>query len=251
MNVLIVFAHPEPRSFNGLMKDAAAETLAAAGHAVEVADLYAEGFDPVAGPHDVTSRANTDKFDLGHEQIHAAQNSLFAPDVRRGIDRLLAADLLILQFPLWWYSVPAILKGWIDRVFAYGAIYGPGRTWDNGLMRGKRAMLSFTTSAPAETFMPDGKNGDLERILWPLHAGVFGVCGYGVLAPFVAHAVAYVPEPARDAILDQYRARLRAIEDDAPLFFHALDDYGPDRRLKPGVAPRTPAQHRGPRQHLR
>jgi NAD(P)H dehydrogenase (quinone) len=250
MKALIVFAHPERASFNGRMRDAAAETLAAAGHDVTVVDLYAEGFDPAAGPRDVTARLDPHKFDLGHEQINAAKHGLFAPDVQRQIDRLLAADLLILQFPLWWYSVPAILKGWIDRSFAYGAIYGPGRTWDNGVMRGRRAMLAFTTSAPAETFMPDGKNGDMERILWPLHAGVFGVCGYGVLPPFIAHAVAFVDEATRGAILERYRERLRNIERDAPLFFHSLDDYGPDRRLKAEVEPRTPAQHRGARRHL-
>jgi NAD(P)H dehydrogenase (quinone) len=250
MKVLVVFAHPEQSSFNGRMRDAAVETLTAAGHEVTVADLYRESFAAAAGPHDVTGRRDPQKFDLGHEQFHASEHHLFASDVQRQIDRLLAADLLILQFPLWWYSVPGILKGWIDRSFAYGSIYGPGRTWDNGVMRGKRAMLAFTTSAPAETFMPDGKNGDMERILWPLHAGVFGVCGYSVLPPFIAHAVAFVSEDARLGILERYRERLRHIEHDAPLFFHSLDDYGPDRRLKAAIAPRTPAQHRGPRLHL-
>lgn len=247
MKVLIVFAHPEPRSFNGLMKDAAAEALSAAGHSVTVKDLYAEGFEAAAGPHDVTSRRDQGRFDLGHEQAYAAERGLFAPDVQRGIDELRAADLLVLQFPLWWYSVPAILKGWIDRVFAYGAIYGPGRTWDNGMMRGKRAMLAFTTSAPAATFMPDGRNGDMDRILWPLHAGVFGVCGYSVLRPFIAHAVAFIDDEARAGILRDYRARLAGAFAEEPLFFHPQSDYGPDRRLKPGVEPRTPAQHRGPR----
>ena len=250
MKVLLVFAHPEPKSFNGDMRDVAVHTLTAAGHQVTVSDLYAGHFDPVAGAHDVTARLNPDKFDLGHEQMNAATHGLFAPDVQREIDRLLAADLLVLQFPMWWYSVPGILKGWIDRAFAYGALYGPGRTWDNGIMRGKRAMLAFTTSAPDGTFLPDGKNGDMERLLWPLHAGVFGVCGYDVLRPFVAHAVAFIGDAGRAAILEQYRDRLQNLERDEPLFFHSLDDYGPDRRLKAGIEPRTPAQHRGPRHHL-
>ena len=79
------------------------------------------------------------------------------------IDRLFAADLLILQFPMWWFSVPAILKGWIDRVFAFGVTYDFGRTWDKGVMCGRRAMLSMTTSAPPGVFMPDGRSGDLNR----------------------------------------------------------------------------------------
>ena len=231
------------------MRDVAVATLTAAGHEVTVSDLYGEGFQPAAGPGDVTTRADPAVFDLGREQWHASANGSFQTDIRRELARVQAADLLILQFPLWWHSVPAILKGWIDRVFAYGSIYGPGKTWDVGIMRGKRAMLSITTSAPAETFLPDGKNGDMERMLWPLHAGVFGVCGYSVLAPFVAHAVAYVTPERRAAILAEYAARLKNIEHDTPLFFHALDDYGPDRRLKPEIEPSTPAQHRGPRQH--
>lgn len=250
MNVLLVFAHPEPRSFNGLMRDVAVETLSAAGHSVTVADLYGEGFNPVAGPYDVTARRDPSRFDLGLEQLHAAAGGHFAADVQREIDRLLAADLLILQFPMWWHSVPAILKGWIDRTLAFGVLHGPGRTWDKGVMRGRRAMLAFTTSAPADSFLPDGKNGDMERILWPLHAGTLGVCGFGVLPPFIAHAVAFTGDDGRAALLAAYRERLRNLEHDVPLFFHDPGDYGADRRLRPHVEPATPAQHRGPRRHL-
>lgn len=232
------------------MRDVAVESLCSAGHDVSVTDLYADGFTAPAGPGDVTGRFNPEKFDLGYEQMNAAKNNLFAPALRREMDRVLAADLLILQFPMWWYSVPGILKNWIDRVFAFGEMYGPGRTWDSGVMKGKRAMLAFTTSAPADSFMPDGKNGDMERLLWPLHAGVFGVCGYSVLPPFIAHAVAFISADARAAILAEYRRRLSQLDRDKPLFFHALDAYGPDRRLKADIEPMTPAQHRGPRRHL-
>ncbi|MEO8223820.1 MAG: NAD(P)H-dependent oxidoreductase [Gammaproteobacteria bacterium] len=250
MHALIVYAHPEPQSFNGAMRDVAVETLTAAGHQVTVSDLYAQGFNPVAGAHDFTHRTDAGLLDLGTEQAHAARSGGFAPDVQAEIDKLLAADLLLLQFPFWWYSVPAMLKGWIDRVFAYGVAYDFGRTWDRGVFRGRRAMLAFTTSAPPTSSLPDGRNGDLERTLWPLHAGVLALCGYDVLPPFVAHAVRWVDAPRRAAILDEYRQRLQRLDEDSPLFFQTLDDYGPDGRLKPGIKPRTPGQHRGPRFHL-
>lgn len=250
MHILIVYAHPEPDSFNGAMKDLAVATLTGAGHQVTVSDLYAQKFNPVAGAHDFIARADAARLDVGTEQAHAARTGGFAPDVQREIDRLLAAELLILQFPFWWYSVPAILKGWIDRVFAYGVTYDFGRTWDRGVMRGRRALLSFTTSAPPTASMPDGRNGDLERTLWPLHAGVLGLCGYEVLPPFVAHAVRWVDDARRLAILDEYRQRLLNLDSDTPLFFQKLEDYGPDGRLKPGIEPRTPGQHRGRRWHL-
>ncbi|MBN8279913.1 MAG: NAD(P)H-dependent oxidoreductase [Gammaproteobacteria bacterium] len=250
MRVLIVYAHPEAASFNGAMKDTAVATLTAAGHSVVVSDLYAQGFNPVAGPADFTGRADPDRLDLGAEQAHAARHGGFAPDVQAELDKLLAADFLLLQFPFWWYSVPAILKGWIDRVFAYGVAYDFGRTWDRGVFRGRRAMLSFTTSAPPTSLLPDGRNGDLERTLWPLHAGVLALCGYDVLKPFVADAVRWVDAPRRAAILADFRTRLGAITTDEPLFFQKLEDYGPDGRLKPGIEPRTPGQHRGRRFHL-
>ena len=181
MRVLIVYAHPEPTSFSGAMKDLAVETLTAAGHAVTVSDLYAQGFNPVAGPHDFIHRVDPARLDIGTEQANAARTAGFAPDIQAEIDKLMAADFLILQFPFWWYSVPAMLKGWIDRVFAYGVAYDFGRTWDRGVFRGRRAMLAFTTSAPPTSSLPDGRNGDLERTLWPLHAGVLALCGYDVL----------------------------------------------------------------------
>jgi NAD(P)H dehydrogenase (quinone) len=254
MRVLIVYAHPEPRSFNGAMKDLAVETLRARGHEVTVSDLYAQGFNPVAGAWDFTSRANPDTLDIGTEQAHAAQSADkgggFAPDVQAELDKLMAADFLLLQCPFWWYSVPAILKGWIDRVFAYGVAYDFGRTWDRGVFKGRRAMLSFTTSAPPSSQMQDGRNGDLERTLWPLHAGVLALCGYDVLKPFVAPAVRWVDAGTRAAILDRFAARLRGIEAETPLFFHRLEDFGPDGRLKPDIEPATPGQHRGRRFHL-
>jgi len=250
MRVLIVYAHPEPTSFNGSMRDLAVATLAGAGHQVTVSDLYAQNFNPIAGPQDFTSRADTARLDLGTEQAHAARTGGFAPDVQREIDRLLEADFLLLQFPFWWYSVPAMLKGWIDRVFAYGVAYDFGRTWDRGVFRGRRAMLSFTTSAPPTSSWPDGRNGDLERTLWPLHAGVLALCGFDVLRPFVADAVRWVDDARRRAILGEYRQRLLNLDNDAPLFFQKLEDYGPDGRLKSGIEPRTPGQHRGARFHL-
>jgi NAD(P)H dehydrogenase (quinone) len=250
MRVLLVYAHPEPTSFNGAMKDLAVETLSAAGHEVTVSDLYAQNFNPVTGAHDFLHRADAAHLDIGTEQGNAARTAGFAPDVQAEIDKLMAAEFLLLQFPFWWYSVPAMLKGWIDRVFAYGVAYDFGRTWDRGVFSGRRAMLAFTTSAPPTSSFPDGRNGDLERTLWPLHAGVLALCGYEVLKPYVAHAVRWVDQPRRDTILAEYRERLLHIESDKPLFFQKLDHYGPDGRLKPGIEPRTPGQHRGPRLHL-
>ncbi|MBT76766.1 MAG: NAD(P)H-dependent oxidoreductase [Gammaproteobacteria bacterium] len=251
MKVLIVYAHPEPQSFGGALLSTAVDVLSDAGHTVVVSDLYAKKFSAMAGPDDFTDRLDADHLNMGAEQEHAATEKSFSSEIQGEIERLFAADLLLMQFPLWWYSVPAIMKGWIDRVFAYGVTYDFGRTWDRGIMQGKRAMLSFTTGAPESTFAPDGRNGDLERVLWPLHAGVFAVCGFNVLQPFVGWAPAWVGDEGRQAIIAQYTERLRTLESDAPLFFHPHADYDEQSRLRPETEPGTPGQHRGTRRHLR
>jgi NAD(P)H dehydrogenase (quinone) len=249
MQVLLVYAHPEPKSFNGSMRDLAVETLSAAGHEVVVSDLYSLGFNAVAGPADVAVRKNKDVFNLGMEQMHAAGEGAFASDIQAELDKLMTADLLLLQFPMWWFSMPAILKGWIDRVFAFGAAYDFGRTWDKGVFAGRRAMLSFTLSAPEAAFLPDGRNGDMERVLWPIHAGILALVGYSVLPPFISHGIPFIGEEAMHAEQERYRARLQSIEGDKPLFFHPSTDIR-DYRLAPGVEPATPGQHRGARKHL-
>ena len=220
MNVLIVYAHPEPDSYNGALLAAARETLRAAGHQLTVSDLYAQGFNPVAGPGDVTERMNPERFNLGMEQLGAAKSGAFTAEVQAELDKLLAADLLILQYPMWWFSMPAIMKGWIDRVFACGVAYEHGRTWGNGVFKGRRAMLCMTVSAPRDAFLPDGKQGDMERVLWPVHAGVLALCGYSVMPPFIAHGIPFCGEEVMAAELDRYRRHLAEIESLEPLFFH-------------------------------
>ena len=82
MNVLIVYAHPEPSSFNGALKDLAVEVLTGAGQSVEVSELYALGFDPVTGPGDFLERARRDVFHLQTEQRHATATGTFVRSCR-------------------------------------------------------------------------------------------------------------------------------------------------------------------------
>src|SRR5690554_2029072 len=140
MNVLIVLAHPEPNSFNAALCARAKAALEEAGHEVTISDLYAEGFNPVAGRHDFLSVANPDRFHYQTEQAYAARHGTYAPDVAREQERVAAADLIILQFPLWWGGVPSILKGWGERVYSYGFGYADGLRFETGVFRGRRAM---------------------------------------------------------------------------------------------------------------
>src|SRR5580704_6819073 len=120
MKVLIVFAHPEPRSLNGALRDVAIKELKAQGHEVRVSDLYADGWKSEVDRTDFPKWARDERFIPGLASKKAFESDTLTEDVKAEIEKLLWADMLIMQFPLWWYAMPAILKGWVDRVFAYG-----------------------------------------------------------------------------------------------------------------------------------
>lgn len=243
MNVLLVYAHPEPRSFNGALRDIAITTLTNAGHTVVMSDLYAMGFNPVLGAADFQGpRADPDVLSIPHEQMHAHTQGTLAPALLAEQDKLRAADLVIFQFPLWWFGMPAILKGWADRVFSRGFAYVGGRKYDTGLMRGKLALVSVTTGTSADTYAPDGIDGDILNVLWPIHNGLFRYSGFDVLPPFVAYMPARLSPEERAAMLTAYQDRLLTLDSTPRLFFHPAEDYGPNERLKPGIQARSGVQ---------
>ena len=110
MRVFIVHAHPEPRSFNGAMTRTAMDALQADGHEVEVSDLYAMQFNPVSDRRNFLQHKDPHIFKQQQEEIHAAERHGFAAEIAVEMDKLRWCDLLILQFPLWWFGLPGILK---------------------------------------------------------------------------------------------------------------------------------------------
>ncbi|MBN8942789.1 MAG: NAD(P)H-dependent oxidoreductase [Rhizobiales bacterium] len=210
MHVLIVHAHPEPASFNGALTRRAVEALTGAGHTVTVSDLYAEGFDPVAGRHDFTEMAEAGRFHYQTEQAHAAKTGTFSTELAREQARVAEADLLVLQFPLWWGSPPAILKGWFERVLAYGFGYVDGARFDNGLFRGRRALMSVTTGGTPERFSAGGSYGEIDQVLYPVKHLLLAYMGYAVEEPFVAYAAPRISAEERAGYLDAFAQRLTA-----------------------------------------
>lgn len=245
MKVLIVYAHPEPRSFNRAMLDRSVMALHALGHSVVVSDLYAMGFNPVASAQDFTERRFPETLHYDREQKHAHERGAFCHEIQVEIDKLLDCDLLVLQFPLWWFSVPAILKGWIDRVFVNGVVYGKGRRFDAGGLRGRRAIVCTSTACYPEMVEPDGLLAALDVNLWHLQHGTLAYAGFEVLPPFVSWSVHYTTPQAREAYLEGWAQRLAGVFDETPMPVHHLAEFGADWRLKPGIAPRT-AGHRRP-----
>lgn len=245
MHALIVFSHPEPASFSGTLKDVAVETLGRRGHTVEVSDLYGEGFDPAEGPRHYERGIDAGPFSALAEQRRASQEGSLPADVQREIARLERADLVILQFPLWWHAQPAMLKGWFDRVFVSGGLYTSRMRYDAGYFRGKRALLSVTSGAPASAFGPGARAGDPDALLWPMHYSLHYM-GFAVLPPFVAagiqgHGYAYRDAAAfQDHIEDRKAAwaeHLAQLEGTVPLAFPGWDDWdegGQPKIRRPG-----------------
>lgn len=129
------------------------------------------------------------------------------------MNKLLEADILNFNFPLWWFGVPAILKGWIDRVlaygFAYGGDYGMGK---DGRFKGKKAFITVTTGSPAEDYRASGRNKrTINNILTNIHEGVFELVGYVVIKPFVGYGVSRIPEEEREMIKSEYDKYLKKL----------------------------------------
>jgi NAD(P)H dehydrogenase (quinone) len=217
MRAFVVFAHPEPRSFNAAAFRTAVETLRDAGWEVETSDLCAMPFDPVSDRRNFTSVKDPDYLKQQIEEMHATEVGGFAPQIEAELRKLEACDLMLWQFPLWWFGLPAILKGWVDRVFAMGRTYGGGRIYDAGVFRGKRALLSLTTGGPEEAYAKDGFNGDIESILRPFHRGMLQFVGFDVLAPHIVYAPVRQTDERRRELLEAFARRLRGIEQEAPI----------------------------------
>jgi NAD(P)H dehydrogenase (quinone) len=203
---LIVHAHPEPGSFSTAQMSTAARALREAGYAVDVLDLYAEGWSPVL---DRDGFAAEGYFKPQAEQLRAVREGTLEPRVQDHLDRVLAADLLVLSFPLWWFSVPAILKGWVDQVFVMGAAFGGDHgIFEQAALSGRRAMLLLTTGGSRESFQPGGALGSLHDFLFHIHRGMFEFVGYRPLEPVVTYGPAHLSDRERAQALEAVRHRV-------------------------------------------
>ncbi len=191
-SALWVYAHPRRPSLNDRLFQEGVQELSAYRQ-VATSDLYAQGFDPVLGRRDLGARAE----EPGNiaEQIGQTYALGHSPaDVSAEQAKLAAAELLVIQFPLWWYGPPAILKGWFDRVltseFAYGDAdpeRGVPRRYGDGGLSGRKALVVVTAGEDARSVGPRGISGDLESLLFPITHGVLWYVGIETLGLHVVH----------------------------------------------------------------
>lgn len=245
MKTLVVYAHPEPRSLNGTLKDLAVSTLEAAGHEVRVSDLYAMNWKAVVDAADFGAHT-TDPLRVIPSSGGAYDAGALTPDVRAEQEKLRWADTLILQFPLWWYTMPAILKGWVDRVFSFHFAYGVGvhddtrygERFGQGTLLGRRAILSVTVGGPQSHYSDRGINGPIDDLLFPIHHGILYYPGMQVLPPFVLYSADRMTDVDFEIAAKAWKQRLLSLETTEPIAFRRQNfgDYEiPSLRLKEGL----------------
>jgi len=246
MKILLVFAHPEQRSLSAALRDVAVRELQANGHEVRISDLYAGNWKSEIGRADFPSLAPEARLRVAAASGDAFAAHALTEDVKAEQEKLLWADVLILQFPLWWFTMPAILKGWVDRVYAYGFAYGVGEHSDTrwgdrygeGVLAGKRAMLIVTAGGWEEHYSSRGINGPIEDLLFPINHGILYYPGYDVLPSFVAYRVDRLDEAGFADVAGRLRERMRDIAVTPPIPYRRQNggDYLiPSMMLRPGL----------------
>lgn len=248
MKVLIITAHPDPASLTHSLCTVAVEQLNADGHEVQVSDLYAMKWKSVVDREDFPALPEADRLRVGAASGQAFETGTLTTDVIAEQEKLIWADAVILAFPLWWFSFPAILKGWIDRTLSYGFGYGRGEHSDTrwgdrygeGLMAGKRGMLMVMLGGWEPHYGPRGVNGPIEDILFPMNHGVLYYPGFTVLDPFVVYRSDRIDEERFQATAEQLRERMRNLFTSPPIPYrqqNAGDYLIPSMQLRPEISP--------------
>jgi NAD(P)H dehydrogenase (quinone) len=179
MHILVIFAHPRRDSFTGAVLDSLLEGLGESGdHTIEIADLYSENFESRFQPED-------------YAQFRGAA---MPQPVRREQERFDRCDAVAFVFPVWWWSFPAVLKGWIDRVFCEGWAYN----FEPGISRGRlkdRPTLVLGVAGSRETTYRKYGYGEAMRV--QIDVGILGYCGLRDVETHILFDVEQNPETRR------------------------------------------------------
>lgn len=254
MRVLWVFAHPEKRSLGGALRDAGVSWLEDAGHQVMESDLYAMEWNPVVSGADFSHEAD-ERLIVGVASALAYGSGRLSADIVEEQRKIAWADTLVFQFPLWWYGMPAILKGWFDRVFVKGFAFGvndPGTgetlRYGQGKLSGKTAMVITSVGARESSISPRGINGEINELLFPLQHGTLWYTGISVVPPIVVHSADRATAEDGELAAKRLRGRLKELPETPPIRFRCQNggDYDGRLELRPDLAP----GQRGPQIHV-
>lgn len=187
MKYLIIYAHPNHKSFNHAIKAVVEDSLNMAGKEFQVRDLYAIGFDPALSTGD----------------LNDLQRGRVADDIKKEQDYIRAADTLIFIHPIWWFNMPAILKGYIDRVFCSGFAFAVDESGPRGLLSDKKAAIFNTTGGSQENYLKYGYGEAVKKVI---EEGTLGFCGMEIIMHKYFYAVPYITDRARKQMLEDLKS---------------------------------------------
>ncbi len=191
MNHLIIFTHPNPNSFGKGIADTVVKISEEMGSSIRLRDLYQMDFDPVLKPADFEAfKRGQVPEDIGAEQEHIRW-----------------ADVITLIYPVWWGSMPARLKGYIDRVFANGFAYQYVNGEPQGLLKGKKALVFSTTGASSDLYAKSGMHDAMTK---GVDQGIFNFCGIEEVKHIFFGEVPYVSDEMRKEYLEAVEKVIRA-----------------------------------------
>ncbi|MBA4395782.1 MAG: NAD(P)H dehydrogenase [Syntrophus sp. (in: bacteria)] len=190
MKLLIVYSHPNPKSFCHAILETVTNTLTEKKQAFVVRDLYDLGFDPV----------------LKASDFEALQSGNIPADIKTEQEHIAAADTMIVIHPVWWTGLPAMIKGYFDRVFSYGFAYSADASGIIKLLTGKKTIVFNTQGTPEKIYEQAGMFDALKKTS---DTGIYGFCGIEVVSHHFFGAVPYVKDATRK---DYLSAVQKAIE---------------------------------------
>jgi NAD(P)H dehydrogenase (quinone) len=165
MKHLIIYVHPNENSLNHNLLQQVINTLESQNHEVKIRDLYAMRFDPVLSLQDM-------------QGWHAGQVS---DDVKTEQEYISWADQITFIYPIWWTGLPAVMKGYIDRIFSYGFAYRYDQGIQKGLLKGKKAVIINTHGKSHEEYQQSGMDTALALTS---DLGIFTYCGLEIARHF-------------------------------------------------------------------
>jgi len=181
MKHLIIYSHPNPKSFNHAIKETLQMALEQKGHEVRVRDLYEIGFDPV----------------LSAKDFEALERGEALSDVKVEQGHVRWADVVTFIFPVWWNSLPAIARGYIDRVFSVGFAYTERM---EGLLPDKKILVICTLNAPKDV---SEKTGAFAAMNFTIGQSLADFCGMALLGQKYFNSVALVSDQERKEMLKE------------------------------------------------
>jgi putative NADPH-quinone reductase len=194
MRVLVVHAHPDPESYSRAVREAAVRGLRSAGHHVDVIDLYEAGFVPAMSE--------------AERRVYESDRPVLDPEVQRSVELVTGAGALVFVYPTWWWGLPAILKGWLDRVLVPGVAFTLGDGPPRPALSNIRRLVGITTYGSSRRYMrlfTDAGRRTIGRTLRMVCHPRTRVSWMGL------HSIDTAPAARRQAFLDTVERRMEAL----------------------------------------